>query len=54
MFAVVTSLSKSDNADIFLNQLIQFYPNNATNLHDSGLLTYVTVLENLTIKNNYG
>jgi len=31
----VTSLSQqdSDNTHIFLNQLIQFYSNNATNLH---------------------
>jgi len=36
MFVIVTSLSYyiyKDNTDIFLNQLIQFYPNNATNIH---------------------
>ena len=35
MFAIVTSSSyyDSDNTDIFLNQLIQFSSNNATNLH---------------------
>jgi len=34
MFVIVTSLSyqDSDNMDIFLNQLIQCYSNNATNL----------------------
>ena len=35
MFVVMTSLSSwdSDNTDIFLNQPIQFYSSNATNLH---------------------
>ena len=34
MFVIVTSLSQQDdNTDILLNQLIQFYSNNATNLH---------------------
>jgi len=34
MFIMMTSLCKdSDNADIFLKQLIQFYSNDATNLH---------------------
>ena len=30
---ISTFLVNSDNTDIFLNQLIQFYSNNATNLH---------------------
>jgi len=39
-----TSFSKQDsgNTDIFLNQLIQFYSNNATNLHQ--LTTHSTMM----------
>jgi len=37
MFVILTSVDvsflNSDSTDIFLNQLIQFYSNNATNLH---------------------
>jgi len=35
MFVILTSLSQkdADNTVILLNQLIQFYLNNATNLH---------------------
>jgi len=35
MFVIVTVLSykDSDNTDVCLNQLIQFYSNNATNAH---------------------
>ena len=37
MFVIATSLSQQDsdrpNTDIFLNELIQFYANNATDLH---------------------
>ena len=35
MFVILTSLSQwdSDSTNIFLNQLIQFYSNNAINLH---------------------
>ena len=44
--AIVTPLSsdESDNTDIFLNQLIQFYSNNARNLQHSTNFTQYAVL----------
>jgi len=42
MIVILTSLSYSDNTDIFLSQLIQFYSNSATNLHQ--LTTHSTTV----------